>query len=405
LAIDPDVNHPNTIYVGADIGVWKSIDGGGSWTFMGPGSGMPNVKVNDLQFSADAHLVAFTYGRGAFRLNAAAPETGSLQVTLSPAAAVGAGAQWKVDGSAFQNSGSTFSGLSTGSHTVSFKSVSGYNTPANQLVGINTNQTTTSTGVYSTPTCQLANISTRANIGTGDNVLIGGFIITGPACSTKTVVIRGMGPSTGVGGYLEDPYLELHKPNGTTIINNDWMDAPNWNQIPGYLVPGDSRESVILTTLGPGAYTVIVRGANGETGIGLFEAYDLEQTSPLKLVNISTRSFVQKGDDVMIGGLIFVGPSGSNKTVVIRGLGPSTGVTQYLQDPLIELHKADGSIVTNDNWQDAPNWGQIPVALRPIYPSESVILTTLGPGLHTVIVKGANGETGVGLFEAYPLDN
>jgi hypothetical protein len=146
LAIDPAT--PTTIYAGADLGVWKSTNSGasGSWAFMGPGKGMPNVPVLDLLFSpVDGRLVAYTFGRGAFKLN-----VGSLQVTILPAGAVAAGAKWKVDDGKWQNSGTTVVGLAPGNnHTVYFNSIYGYSSPANQTVTISNNQTTQATGVYS----------------------------------------------------------------------------------------------------------------------------------------------------------------------------------------------------------------------------------------------------------------
>ena len=265
-----------------------------------------------------------------------------------------------------------------------------------------------------TPTT-LGNISTRLRVETGDNVLIGGFIITGSSGSTKTVVIRGIGPSLNVNGIpvaarLTDPLIELHKPDGSIVTNDNWRDAANAGGIPFNLQPSDNREAAILTMLAPGDYTVIVKGAQGETGVGLVEAYDLEQASPAKLANISTRGFVQTGDDVMIGGFIITGPSGSTIRVVMRGIGPSLSVNGVpvpgkLADPLIELHKPDGSTLANDNWRDAANAGTIPASLQPVDDRESAILTTLAPGPYTVIVKGAHGETGIGLVEAFQLDN
>jgi hypothetical protein len=142
LAIDPGI--PNTLYAGADLGVWKTTNGGSSWTFMGPASGMPNVPVFDLLFSpADGHLVAFTYGRGAFKLN-----VGFLQGFIAPAGAVNAGARWNVDGGAFQTSETIVGGLSPGLHTVSFSPAAEYSPPANQTVGINANWAIDVVGIY-----------------------------------------------------------------------------------------------------------------------------------------------------------------------------------------------------------------------------------------------------------------
>ena len=92
-------------------------------------------------------------------------------------------------------------------------------------------------------------------------------------------------------GRLADPLIELHKPDGSTVTNDNWRAAPNASEIPNNLLPSDDRESVILTTLAPGGYTVIVKGAHGETGVGLFEAFVQDQASPAKLANISTRGF------------------------------------------------------------------------------------------------------------------
>jgi hypothetical protein len=142
FAINPA--SPNTIFAGADLGVWKSSNGGTSWTFMGPTSGMPNVPVFDLLFSpVDGCLTAFTYGRGAFKLN-----VGSLKVTIAPPGAVTAGALWRVDGGAWQNSETTVAGLSGGNHTVSFGPAPGWSPPADQTVSISVNQKTELTGTY-----------------------------------------------------------------------------------------------------------------------------------------------------------------------------------------------------------------------------------------------------------------
>lgn len=333
LAIDPA--NPNIIYAGAELGVWKSTNGGAlnSWTFMGPASGMPNVPVFDLVFNpVDGHLFAFTYGRGAFKLNASA---------VYPSAA------------------------------------------------------------------KVVNLSTRLDVGTGDNVMIGGFIITGPTCSTKKIALRGLGPSTGLSGHLADPYLELRGPNGNILASNDnWATPPN-SDIPQYLQPGDYRESVITAALPPGAYTVILTGTNFTTGIGLFEAYDLESASPAKMANISTRGFVQTGDGVMIGGMILTGANGATSRVVMRGMGPSIPLGGTLPNPLLKLKDENGvTLVTNDDWRDAPNFQEIEnLGFRPGNDLESVILTTLAPGAYTVILEDAKGETGIGLFEAYPLAN
>jgi hypothetical protein len=123
----------------------------------------------------------------------------------------------------------------------------------------------------------LANISTRGVVQTGDNVLIGGFIVTGTV--SKTVLIRAIGPSLTAGGVpnaLADPTLELRGGNGALILANDnWRDAQQAAIIATGIPPTDNLESAILATLAPGAYTAIVRGKNNTTGSALVEVYGL----------------------------------------------------------------------------------------------------------------------------------
>jgi len=205
------------------------------------------------------------------------------------------------------------------------------------------------------PPSQQLNISTRVNVGTGDNVLIGGFIITGT--DSKLVVLRALGPSLtvqGVAGVLEDPMLELHDSTGATIDTNDnWMDLSADDQavLTGTdpsLAPTEDAESALVETLAPGEYTVIVSGVNDTTGVALVEAYDLDQgTTDSKLANISTRGSVDTGDNVMIGGIILGGGGGGFGQIIVRGLGPSLtahGVTGVLADPEITLHDVNGEI-------------------------------------------------------------
>jgi len=252
----------------------------------------------------------------------------------------------------------------------------------------------------------LGNISTRMRVGSGDNAMIGGFIINGN--QSKKVIIRGRGPSLGafgVQGALSDPFLELHDGSNAIIATNDnWQQAPNINEIPNGFAPSDPRESVIVTTLAPGNYTAVIKGAHGETGIGIVETYDLTQSASSKLANISTRGFVETGDNAMIGGLIMAG--GSTK-VLVRAIGPSLqnfGIANTLQDPTLELINGNGATVAfNDNWQQAPNTNEIPNGFTPSDPRESAIVTTIFAGNYTAIVRGKGTAVGVALVEAYNL--
>jgi cyclophilin family peptidyl-prolyl cis-trans isomerase len=153
---------------------------------------------------------------------------------------------------------------------------------------------------------RLVQLSTRMQVGTGDNVLIGGFIMRGP--SPKVLMIRGIGPSSGLTGALADPVLELHDGTGAVVASNDnWGDAANkQDMIDAGIAPVSPNESAILTTLPSdptnALYTAIVRGANNTTGIGLVEVYDLDSGPGSTLLNISTRGQVDLDPNALIGG-------------------------------------------------------------------------------------------------------
>ena len=265
-------------------------------------------------------------------------------------------------------------------------------------------------------TPNLLNVSTRLKDLTGDNVLIAGFIITGT--DQKEVIIRGIGPSlNGVGVTLSDPTLELHKPDGTVITNDNWKLNDQTGQSQEATIrattipPTNDLESAIVATLPPGNYTAILAGKNGGTGVGLVEVYDLAQGANSKLANISTRGFVDTNDNVMIGGLIVGGGGGSGTAKVIaRAIGPSLPVPGALADPTLELHDGSGTtIATNDNWKINDQTGQSQEAdirattIPPTNDLESALVATLAPGNYTAIVRGKNNTTGVGLVEVYNL--
>jgi hypothetical protein len=276
----------------------------------------------------------------------------------------------------------------------------------------------------------LGNISTRAFVQTGDNVMIGGFIVqgTGP----KTVIIRAIGPELipppyNIPNALADPTLELHNGIGALIASNDnWQstiiggiitaDQVTAIQTSGH-APTQPKESAIIATLQPGDYTAIVRGVNSTTGIALVEVYDLGTATGSVLGNISTRSFVQTVDNVMIGGFIIQGTQ--SKTVIVRAIGPELSAPPFnipnaLGNPTMELHDSTGALIaSNDNWvstiiggiittgqyNDILNSGHAPSDGR-----ESAIIADLQPGNYTAIVRGVNNTTGVGLVEVYDLD-
>jgi hypothetical protein len=296
----------------------------------------------------------------------------------------------------------------------------------------------------------LANISTRGRVLTGDNVMIGGFIVEG---ASMRLLVRSRGPTMGtapfnVSGTLANPFLRIF--SGETVIaqNDNWQDGPTCsgficegaaaiiatNLDPCQPNPGQPEpppncnlESAILITLPAGAYTAIVSGADGGIGVGLVEVFEAEGTNISELSNISTRGFVQSGDNVMIGGLIIEGDVPA--TVLIRARGPSMSGAPFfvpgtLADPFLQVFSGQNVIAQNDNWQDAPscngfvcgtadqiaatgldscrpNPGQ--TTPPPSCTLESAILITLPPGAYTAIVSGVGGGTGVGLVEAFEM--
>ena len=255
---------------------------------------------------------------------------------------------------------------------------------------------------------QALNISTRLEVRTKDQVLIGGFIINGDV--PKRIVLRAIGPSLAafdVANPLADPVLELHASDGSLITTNDnWRNPDELDIASTGLAPTNDLESAIVSTLDPGSYTAVVSGQNGGTGVGLVEGYDVDQSANSQLANISTRGFVETGSNVMIGGFI-LGGGGKDVSVVVRALGPSLtdfGVTGALADPILELHDENGVLIlNNDNWKDTQQTEIEATGLQPTNDLECAIFQTLAPGAYTAIVAGKDDTTGVGLVEVYRL--
>jgi len=241
---------------------------------------------------------------------------------------------------------------------------------------------------------------------TGDNALIGGFIITGT--QQKRVIVRAIGPSlSGIfPDALADPTLELRDSSGGLIMSNDnWRDTQEAEIIATGIPPSNNLESAIVATLGANssAYTAIVRGADNATGIGVVEAYDLNQAANSKLANISTRGFVQTGNDVLIGGIIVLGQSPLR--VIVRAIGPSLPISGVLADPTRELRNRNGDLLaSNDNWRDTQEAEIIATGLPPTNNMESAIVQNLSAGNYTAIVRGKNDTIGIAVVEAYNLN-
>ena len=282
-----------------------------------------------------------------------------------------------------------------------------------QLFASNSKGTTTLPLVFLLAQPRVVNISTRLAIGTDENVLIGGFIVGGSA--PKKLIIRGIAPSLKVGdqpvaGAVQDPVLQLFRRETLLQENDNWRDQESQTITDTGVAPTDDREAAIVAVLEPGDYTAVVSGKEGQTGIGLIEVYDLgavtfATTSDSHLVNISTRGFVQKGDDVMIGGFI---ASGGQTRVIVRALGPSLGAAGLpgaLEDTTLDFVDGNGEIIaSNDDWSSSEQAQQIrDTTIPPKDDREAAVVATLNPGAYTAIVRGKDDATGVGLVEVYVL--
>jgi hypothetical protein len=253
---------------------------------------------------------------------------------------------------------------------------------------------------------KLANVSTRLSVGTGENVLIGGFIITGSG--PRRVAIRGIGPSLTRQGFsnpLTDPTLEIYRGNELIAANDNWQDSQQAEIEATRIAPTETAESMVIRTLEPGNYTAILRGKNDGTGIALVEVYDLLLGAiGSELANISTRGFVQTGSEVMIGGFIVRG-GGASTEIVARALGPSlraAGISAALADPILEVRDENGGLVAaNDNWRQSQQAEIESMQLAPGNDLESALIVTLRTGDYTAIVRGKDNSTGVGLVEVY----
>lgn len=254
------------------------------------------------------------------------------------------------------------------------------------------------------------NISTRGRVETGEKVLIAGFILA----SDGQIAVRALGPSlTGfIPDPLPDPVLELHSGNGLVVQNDNWDDdggSGSAGALRDYgLAPRHPSEAGLVRALLAGHYTVVVRGKDNTTGAALAEVYDLSEAGPrataANLANISTRGFVGTADNVMIGG-IMIGRGELPTRLVVRGIGPSLadlGIADSLLDPTIELRDNNGILLAaNDNWKEFQQAELQSTGLAPSEDAESAILTRLGPGAYTAILRGKNGSSGVGLVELY----
>jgi uncharacterized repeat protein (TIGR03803 family) len=256
------------------------------------------------------------------------------------------------------------------------------------------------------PTATLRNISTRADVLSGDGALIAGFIVSG--AEPKKVVIRGLGPSLAAAGLsdpLTDPTLQLFDAGGAPIAeNDDWTTEPDINQTG--LAPTAAREAAIVRTLAPGAYTTILRGKNNTTGVGLVELYDITGTAASSLLaNISSRGVVGTADHALIAGFIVADQGGGFGRIVARAIGPSladAGIQDPLKDPILQVFNSNGiQIASNDDWRSTQPDEIQETGIAPSAEKESAVVMSAPAGAYTAIVRGVNDTTGTALVEIY----
>jgi hypothetical protein len=251
----------------------------------------------------------------------------------------------------------------------------------------------------------LANVSTRARVTGGEDVIIGGFIITGDI--PRTVVLRGLGPSltrSGVADAARDPVLTLFDSTGAILASDDNWDPHDPGTIATGLAPTEALESFVMATLPAGAYTAVLE-TNNSPGVALFELYQLGNSAAAGVVNLSTRGRVGLGDDVIIAGFILTGDNVTR--VIVRAIGPSlsaAGISHPLADPELELHDGNGSLIfRNDNWRSDQEAQIVQSGMAPSAEQESAIIATLPAGNYSAVVRGVGGSEGVALVEIFAL--
>jgi len=267
----------------------------------------------------------------------------------------------------------------------------------------------------------VANVSTRLPVRIGDNPLIEGFIVQGPAGSIKKILVRAIGPSLVPFGVLDavaNPTLDIFdvNNNNTKIASNDnWKTTQVGGIITGdqvaeinasKLAPGNDAESAIVANLVPGSYTAVVRGAGNSEGTAVVDAYDLSAGSAARLANIATRGLIQPGDKLMIAG--FIVQNGSVR-VVVSAIGPSLtqfGINNALPDTTLELRNANGTFVKqNDDWMTDQKAELQATTLQPTNDKEAAVVATLPPDQYSALVRGKPEATGTGVVQVFFLQN
>ena len=336
-------------------------------------------------------------------------------------------AQWFKDGASIDGATSlslileNVSNLDTGAYTVTLTNESGSTTSTPAVLTVD-----------SLGSSKLVNLANRGLVGTGDSIMIVGFTLTGEGL--KKILVRASGPALlnaepPVSGAMADPTLSvlgLSGQNFELVTNDNWGDAPNPEDIvaastafglPAFAV--GSLDSAILVEMPAGSYGALLSGVGSTTGVGLLEVVDAETGEPIRFTNLSTRSFVGDGDNVIIPGFVIQGDAA--KTVVIRAVGPGLitqgadiPVEDVLLDPTLTLFRLFPSfavVATNDNWDEAGSSDSIlgiftSVGASPLLAGskDASIQATLSPGNYGAVTSGVDGQVGIALVEVFETD-
>ena len=268
---------------------------------------------------------------------------------------------------------------------------------------------------------RIVNLSARANVGTGGNILIAGFVLSGSG--SKPVLLRGGGPTLGasqfdVTGALALPQLTLiDTTTGATLTTaTAWGGSSTlsavFTAVGAFAIPANSADSAVLETLSAGSYTSQISGVNSTGGVALAEIYDDDPGSTTSsLANISARANVGTGANILIAGFVIEGSQSAQ--VLLRGVGPALGASPFdltgvLAQPEIDLYNSAGTkIQTNLGWGGSPTlsaaFAQAGAFGFPAGSADTAMIATLPAGSYTLQLSGQNGSTGIGLVEVYLL--
>jgi len=333
--------------------------------------------------------------------------------------------QWLFNGGALSN-GNGFSDVTgpalvlNGATTLN---AGGYSCSVSNSAGTTNSNAASLTVSTTSDIGRLINISCRAGVGTGGNILITGFVVGGAGTSgQESLLIRASGPALipfGVGGTLPDPQLQLFSGSSAIATNNGWagnaLIASTASLVGAFAwTSPSSHDSALLETPSAGAYTAQVAGQSGDTGVALVEVYDATPAgtytpSTPRLINISARVQVGTGGNILIAGFV-VGGSTST-TVLVRASGPALipfGVSGTLPDPQLKLFSGGTVLATNNGWGGSADIADAAASVGAFSwtdssSNDSALLVTLPPGPFTAQVAGAGGDSGVALVELYEV--